>query len=208
MMNKRILFIGDSITECGRHEDQENLGNGYVRILHDYFVTNFPKIKFDMMNQGVGGNRIIDLEERWERDVISLAPNIISISIGINDVWRQLDSPGIDQIYPEDFERIYTGLLEQVISKLNAIIVLMEPTIIEEEVHSIGNEKLKAYVEIVQKLADKYQAILVPTHQCFIQYLKSNGSYGLTMDGVHMNSAGNMLMATKWLEATKDKLNL
>ena len=80
----------------------------------------------------------------------------------------------------------------------------MEPTVIQEDPESIGNQKLKDYVDIVRKLAKEYNGILVPTHESFLNYLNQKPTYPLTTDGVHMNSAGNMLMATTWLKACKE----
>lgn len=207
MSKSRIVFVGDSITECGAGEDEENLGTGYVRILHDYLQTTYPN-SFEVLNKGVSGNRVTDLVERGERDIIEMNPDILSISIGVNDVWRQLDNPNLEQVFPEDFERIYDELLTSVHANANATLVLMEPTIIEEDIQSIGNQKLKAYVEIIQRLSVKYQAMLVRTHRDFITYLTTNSEYPLTIDGVHMNSAGNMLMTTGWLKTVEPYLKM
>lgn len=200
---KRLVFIGDSITEAGRFEDKEGIGSGYVKTIYDYLVitdpTHYPKV----INRGISGNRISDLQIRWDEDVIKLNPDYVSISIGVNDVWRQLDNPGLEQVSPERFESIYRELLTEIKEKTNAVIFLMEPTVIEENVNAPGNIKLKEYVYIVQHLADKYDAILVPTHQAFLQYLRSNPIHRLTTDGVHMNARGDMLMAKTWIEAVK-----
>lgn len=205
-----MVFIGDSITEAGKFQDKQLLGTGYVRLIHDYLVTSFPANHFVITNKGISGNRIDDLAARWQEDVIDINPDIVSISIGINDVWRQLKYKYLAtrQIYPDEFLRIYDDLLQQVRSNTNAKIVLMQPTVIVEDIASTGNEKLKPYVQIVNDLAEKYNARLVPTHQGFIRYLKTANNYDLTVDGVHMNSTGNMLMFTIWLEATTDMLFL
>jgi acyl-CoA thioesterase I len=199
----RILFIGDSITESGRWKDPEQIGYGYVRLIRDYLITSYPNRFFDVINCGVSGNRIPDLLARWEQDVIDLQPDIVSISIGINDVWRQLDHPEKEQVYPEQFEQIYTELALQTKEKTKARLVFMEPTIIGEDIHSEGNKKLLPYVEIVQKITQRFQGILVPTHRVFLEYLRSRSPYRLTTDGVHMNSIGNMLMARTWIRAVK-----
>jgi acyl-CoA thioesterase-1 len=199
----RIVFIGDSITESGRRKDPEQIGYGYVRLIRDYLITAYPNRFFDVINRGVSGNRIPDLLARWERDVIDLQPDVVSISIGINDVWRQLDHPEKEQVYPDQFEQVYTQLAVQTKEKTKAQLIFMEPTIIGEYIHSQGNIKLKPYVEIVQKMAQRFQGILVPTHQAFLAYLQACSPYRLTTDGVHMNSIGNMLMARTWIGAVK-----
>ncbi|WP_409275071.1 SGNH/GDSL hydrolase family protein [Neobacillus sp. SCS-31] len=199
-MKQRIVFIGDSITFSGKTET-DSIGTGYVRLLHDCLKVTYPERDMEIFNKGISGNRVSDLAERWERDVLTLQPDFVSISIGINDVWRQLDSPEIEQIYPEQYEVIYDSILADLKRKTNAAIVLMEPTVIVEDSESEGNRKLVPYVEIVHKLADRYGATLVPTHQAFIRYLKNGGVHPITTDGVHMNSMGDMLMAKTWIQA-------
>ncbi|RDU38203.1 hydrolase [Neobacillus piezotolerans] len=205
-MKQRIVFIGDSITFSGKTET-DPIGTGYVRLLHDYLKVTYPERSLDIFNKGISGNRVNNLAARWEQDVLTLLPDLVSISIGINDVWRQLDSPEMEQIYPEQFEEIYETILADLKLKTNAAIVLMEPTVIEEDIESEGNRKLIPYVEIVHKLAARHGATLVPTHQAFIGYLKKGGVHPLTTDGVHMNSMGDMLMAKTWIQAVGGLFN-
>lgn len=199
----RIVFIGDSITEWGRWEDPEGIGTGYVRLIHDYLVSCDPKNFPEVVNRGVGGDRITDLLSRWEEDVIQQNPDYVSVSIGINDVWRQFDHPEMEQVYPEQFAEIYEQLLTRTIKKTGAKLILMEPTIIGEDIRSKSNQKLVSYVEIVGKMAERFQAVLVPTHSKFISFLKANTGKKVTTDGVHMNSLGNMLMAHTWIKAVE-----
>lgn len=201
MKFKRILFIGDSITEWGRFEDEENIGDNYVRMIRDYFAVHTPDQFPEIINRGIGGNRITDLANRWQDDVITHQPDLLSISIGVNDVWRQLDNPDMEQVYPDQYEEIYRTLIEKTQAETNAKIVLMEPTVIEEDVNSEGNQKLKPYVEIVNKVAQEYGLTVVPTYHAFIDYLTSERPLPLTTDGVHMSSTGHALMAKTWIEA-------
>ncbi|MFJ6411337.1 SGNH/GDSL hydrolase family protein [Terribacillus saccharophilus] len=192
-MVQKWIFIGDSITECGRFEDPQDIGVGYVKMIQDELAQ---KKDAEILNKGVGGNRVTDLAARWEQDVLSLKPDLVSISIGINDVWRQLDQPQMEQVYPEEFITVLDKLLAET-KHTGADIFLMEPTIIEENNDSKGNQMLVPYVDIVRELAAKYDATLVPTHTAFLQTKKKD----LTTDGVHMTDAGNKLMADTWLEA-------
>ncbi|MFP3440820.1 GDSL-type esterase/lipase family protein, partial [Pantoea sp. SIMBA_133] len=107
-MKQKWLFVGDSITDSGRNQDSEGLGNGYVRMIRDGMIKKYD---VEIINKGVSGDRITDLEDRWNQDVLALQPDVVSISIGINDVWRQLDHPEMDQVTPEDFKRIYDELV-------------------------------------------------------------------------------------------------
>lgn len=202
--NQRFVFIGDSITQADKFEDSEQIGYGYVRYIKDYFAINQPEALPIFFNKGINGNRIPDLEKRWEEDVLSLRPDLVSISIGINDVWRQLDNHGLEQVAPALFKEIYDLLLTQLKLNTEARIFIMEPTIIEESVDAKGNILLKDYVALTHQLAEKYNATIVPTHQVFIEYLQKPNHQVLTTDGVHMNSAGNMLMAQAWLKTYKN----
>ncbi|MDF2959214.1 MAG: hydrolase [Paenibacillus sp.] len=203
----KILFIGDSITDKGRKKDPMKLGGGYVRMLHDYFTTEYPNLSLKIINEGVSGNRVIDLEKRWKMDVLDHRPQWISISIGINDVWRQLDSPDVEQVYPERFESVYRSLLEQSAELAECRLILMQPTVIKEYTDSTGNNLLKPYVNIVDRLAEEFNAILVPTHQAFIDFIQNDTGKDLTTDGVHMNTLGDTLMAITWIKALMKDLN-
>ncbi|MCK0471860.1 SGNH/GDSL hydrolase family protein [Halalkalibacter sp. APA_J-10(15)] len=197
----RILFIGDSITDSGRKEDNEMIGWGYVRLIRDYLHITNPNKSLHVLNKGVSGNRISDLEARWKVDVIDLNPDYLSVSIGVNDVWRQLDHPEMEQVFPDQYKEIYIRILEEVKENTNATIILMEPTIIEEDLLAKGNQLLKAYVQVVHEVAEEFEAIVVPTHQAFVTYLEAQNEQPLTTDGVHMNSLGDMLMMKEWIEA-------
>lgn len=199
----KVILVGDSITEDGRFNDPQRIGEGYVRLIHDYIKENVPDQQIAILNKGISGNRVVDLAERWQADVISQNPDWVSISIGINDVWRQLDSPDIDQITPKQFAAIYRNLLQDLRTQTNANIILMEPTIIEEDVSSEGNRLLKDYVDIVQRLAKAFDATLISTHQTFLNFIEKTPNISLTTDGVHMNDLGRKLMATTWLMNTK-----
>lgn len=145
---------------------------------------------------------------RWQIDVLDLNPAYVSISIGINDVWRQIDHPWKRLVLPDEFKDIYIGLINQVKAQTDARLILMEPTILEEEPDSKGNRKLQLYSEIVRQLAEQFDSVFVPTHQEFTRYLKTPNHQVLTTDGVHMNTAGSMLMAQTWLRAFFNKINM
>ncbi|MGA4721781.1 SGNH/GDSL hydrolase family protein [Fictibacillus nanhaiensis] len=196
----KIIFIGDSITASNKNTDPDRLGDGYVRMIKEVL----PK-EVTVINKGVNGHRVTDLAFRWQRDVIALEPDLLSISIGINDVWRQLDSPQLQQIDVSQFEEVYRDLLSQLSTKTK--LVLMEPTIIKENTESQGNQLLIPYVEVVRKLAKEFKAVLVPTHDIFINHLNKKPDVSLTTDGVHMRRKGNELMAKTWLEATESLIS-
>ncbi|MQR95919.1 hydrolase [Fictibacillus phosphorivorans] len=195
-MAMKIIFIGDSITASNKNTDPDRLGDGYVRMIKEVLSKEVTVI-----NKGVNGHRVTDLAFRWQRDVIDLEPDLLSVSIGINDVWRQLDSPQLEQVDVSRFEEVYRGLLSKLSPKTK--LVLMEPTIIKENTKSQGNQLLIPYVEAVRNLAKEFDAVLVPTHEVFINHLNKKPDVSLTTDGVHMRRKGNELMAKTWLEAAE-----
>jgi lysophospholipase L1-like esterase len=198
---EKIVFIGDSITEDSRFQDEAGLGAGYVRHVHDYLALSQPDLHLQIVNKGISGNRVVDLKDRWEKDVMEEGPDWLSISIGVNDVWRQLDQPHIEQIQPAAFMDIYRELLMKMKDRTDAELIILEPTVIEEDGDSDGNKLLKEYVAITRMLSKEFNAIHVPMHDRFIDYIRKNPHTKLTTDGVHMNPLGRMLMTLVWLES-------
>jgi lysophospholipase L1-like esterase len=198
---EKILFIGDSITEDKRFEDEDGLGAGYVRHIHDFFALRHPELDLQLVNKGISGNRVLDLKERWETDVNDEKPDWLSVSIGVNDVWRQLDQPQMEQIYPAEFMDVYRELLQSVKERTGAKLIILEPTVIEEDEHSEGNLLLKEYIAITGMLSKDFDAIQVPMHNRFIDYIRKHPNNKLTTDGVHMNPLGRMLMTMIWLQS-------
>lgn len=196
-MSIRVVFIGDSITESGRFFDEEGLGTGYVRLIRDLCAARHPHLDFEWLNRGVSGDTICHLESRWKRDAIETRPDWLSISIGINDVWNQLDGRE-PRITAETYEDTYRKLLDRV---AGVKLILMEPSLLGEDPASQGNRMLRPYVDCVQRLAREYGAILVPIHAACLNYLQHRRSPALTVDGVHLAGPGNALFAAEWLRA-------
>lgn len=197
---QKMILIGDSITEDNRFADPDGLGRGYVRLIHDYLLARRPDLDLTIQNKGVSGNRVVDLYERWRRDVLDEQPDWVSISIGVNDAWRQLSSPDERQVYPDEFEEIYRKILRMTREEINAGLIIMGPTIIVEDSQSEGNRILQDYVRLTKQLSEEFAAIHIPMNDIFNRYIYENPAYSLTVDGVHMNPLGRMLMATSWLE--------
>ena len=196
-MNTRVVFIGDSITDSGRFFDGEGLGTGYVRLIRDLCAARRPDLDFEWINRGVSGDAMWHLKSRWEKDAIQTRPDWLSISIGINDVWNQLDDRE-PKVSLEMYEDIYRELLDRA---ARAKLILMEPSLLGEDPASEGNQMLAPYVDCVRRLAGEYAAILVPIHAACLNYLKHRRSPALTVDGVHLAGPGNALFAAEWLRA-------
>ena len=201
--SSRLLFIGDSITDCGRRSDAEHVGDGYVRVLRDYLAAKDPASAPAVINRGISGNKIPDLEKRWQRDVLDERPDLLSIYIGINDVWHGLVPDragcGID-----DYTRGYRSILKQTRENLPGCqILLCEPSVIWSPAPAEGNERLQPYVRAVHELAREFGAsCVVPLHRAFNEARDARSDIPWTRDGVHPTSYGHMLIARTWLSAT------
>src|SRR5690625_1477219 len=98
--NDKLIFIGDSVTDCERAKPEgeglfQALGNGYVSIVDSFLQSTYPELEIRVVNKGISGNTVRDLKARWQDDIMTQKPDCVSIMIGINDVWRQFDSPNI-----------------------------------------------------------------------------------------------------------------
>ncbi len=200
--DSRLLFIGDSITDCGRRECKEGIGSGYPRLVRDYLRAKNPDTAPTVLNTGISGNRVTHLQERWQADVIDLRPDVLSIKIGINDVWHHLG--GKNEGVPIDrYITVYRQILSQLRNSLpKCELVLCEPSVISPPAPADGNEALKPYVRAVNDLAEEFRAsAVVPLHGLFLDAERQRPDIAWTTDGVHPTSSGHMLIARAWLNA-------
>jgi acyl-CoA thioesterase-1 len=201
----RLLFVGDSITDAGRRDDPDGVGFGYVRSIRDYLRAREPTVAPHVLNAGVSGDTIVDLASRWSRDVIAQRPDILSVMVGINDVWHRLENAGCGGVPIGPYRQVYAHLLETTADLLPACrIILCEPTVISPPAHPKGNEELSHYVEVVHELAKHARTeAVVPLHSAFAAAEKFRPDLDWTTDGVHPTSSGHMLIARTWLETTR-----
>jgi lysophospholipase L1-like esterase len=199
-----ILFTGDSITDCGRVRPVgfgNGLGEGYVAFANSLLASFYPERSIRILNTGISGNRVIDLEARWQTDVLDLTPDWLSVMIGINDVWRQFDSPqDPNQVSIERYETTYRKLLEQTRRSLKGL-VMMTPYFIEPNPSDPMRNLMDAYSMVVKKLAQEFDAVFVDVQAAFDQYLAHRPNQSLCGDRVHPNKTGHMIIAKAFLTA-------
>ena len=203
--NQTLLFIGDSITDCGRDrpvgQRWNSLGEGYVSFVDSMLGATMPETPVRVLNTGISGNRVTDLEARWQSDVLDLEPNWLSLMIGINDVWRQFDAePGAEQVEPEQYELVYRSVLAKTRPQLDGL-VLMTPYFLETNREDPMRVKMDAYGAITKKLAADFDAISVDTQAAFDHYLAHQPTQSLCADRVHPNGVGHMILARAFLSA-------
>lgn len=198
----RFLLIGDSITDAGRREEPEGIGLGYVRLLRDMLWSRHPGLDVEIINRGVSGDTVRLMSWRWKKDVIAEKPTVLSVSIGVNDVWRQLQDPRNDEeVMLDEYEVTYRRLLGEAVDALGCRLLLCEATIIGETRDDPHNPIIDQYNEVVARLAREFDARLVPMNQAFWRVIQADPARQWTSDGVHPLSNGHMVMALTMYEA-------
>jgi acyl-CoA thioesterase-1 len=198
---QRFVLIGDSITDAGRFDDTESVGFGYVRMFRDLCWSRYPELRFEIVNRGISGDTIRHLEQRWTRDVIGEKPDVLLISIGVNDVWRQLQEPfNPDQVLLDEFENTYRRLLVRTRDKVGCKFLLCEATIIGESRDAPHNPIVDEYNGCIACLAGEFDGLLVPMNREFWRVIDAAPDRHWTDDGVHPLSNGHMLMAITLFE--------
>lgn len=202
----RIVFAGDSVTDMGSTNPvgeglHDALGFGYVRVVDNLLSACYPEIKVRVTNSGISGNTSRDLLERYDRDVVALNPNWVSICIGINDVWRQFDSPAIPDghVLPEEYERNVEEMILRVKGKVKGIFIL-SPYIMEPNSSDMMRARMNEYVAICEKLAAKHGCTFVNFQKMYEDYCKIRHSSYVAWDRIHPNQVGAMLMARAFLK--------
>lgn len=202
----RIVFAGDSVTDMGSVQPVgeglfDNTGRGYVRVIENLLAACYPEIRVRVTNSGISGNTSRDLLERFERDVILLNPDWVSICIGINDVWRQFDSPAMPNqcVLPEEYEANVEKMILSVKDKVKGIFILT-PYYMEPNVEDKMRARMGEYVDICKRLADKYACRLVDFQKMYDQYCRIRHSSYIAWDRVHPNQVGATLMAKEFLK--------
>lgn len=206
----RVLFQGDSITDGGRDRGgrylDHTLGHGYAYIIAAKYGGYFPERKLTFFNRGVSGNNLAAMAGRWQGDTIALKPDVLSILIGVNDVWHNIE--GNRPINFPEIEATYDKLLTDTQAALPGIkIVLCEPFLLQGQVNRKRwpewDAAIKQIQQIVGKLGEKHKLPVVRFQKVFDDAGKRAPADYWLFDGVHPFYAGNQLMADEWVRTVK-----
>jgi lysophospholipase L1-like esterase len=199
--HQTIVFFGDSITE--RHKTKtegapadDQLGHGFVNLIHSYFLIHYPAYNLRIINQGISGQRAIDLVNRFDSDVLNYHPDWMFLMIGTNDAWRQMDSPQLPQFKQtdDDYKLHVETLIQRAIDQ-NINVFLCSPFMIDLDKKDKLRQIVDRYVSITEELASRYQLPFVNTQKAFDRLLRRANPYTLSKDRIHPNTAGHLLIA-------------
>lgn len=204
-----VLFQGDSITDAGRTRDrlQPNdaraFGRGYPLLIGSRLLDERAGDDLKIYNRGISGNKVPDLDARWQQDCLDLEPDLLSILIGVNDIWHKLNGRYDGTV--EDYETGFTALLERTRKALPHVrLIICEPFVLR-----CGAVDEKWFPEFDQRrgaaarVAKKAKATWVPFQEMFNEAVKRAKPEHWASDGVHPTMAGHDLMAKTWLEVVK-----
>ena len=205
--NDKILFIGDSISDYERSRPVgEGLfnawGRSYVADVGSLLGCMYPEMHLRIVNMGISGNQCRDLEARWQTDVFDQNPDWVSVLIGINDVWRQFDSPEIKEqhVSPEDFRTCYERLIKSTLPRVKGMI-LMTPYFMEPNRDDPMRRRMDEYGAITKELAEKYHLTLVDLQAGWDKLFQHMHPMNIAWDRVHPNQIGCMYIAKQFLSA-------
>jgi len=200
MKKVKILFQGDSITDAGRDKrNYHQMGNGYPKYASQAILEAHPDTEFEFINLGISGNRTDQLFDRLYPDAISLQPDIISILIGINDIWHRKSN-----ILTTDaqFELNYRTILTLLRERTNAKIVMLAPYVLDAEDKDFLREDHKKIIPIVRALADEFADVYIPLDKAFEEAVKTQPEPRYySGDGVHPNQNGAAFIGKLYAEA-------
>ncbi len=201
----KILFQGDSITDAGRDKrNYHQMGNGYPKYAAEAISENFPGVDFEFINLGIGGNRTDQLFDRLYADAIALQPDVISILIGINDIWHRYMAGRVETT-DEQIACNYRAILEHIRKQTNAKIVMLAPYLLDCEDKDPIREDLKTVLPIIRGLADEYADVYIPLDRIFEEALKTQPEpMYYSGDGVHPNINGAKFIGQRYAEYVKD----
>lgn len=198
----KILFQGDSITDAGRDKrNYHDMGLGYPKYAVEHIIAANPDVDFEFFNFGIGGNRTSQLFDRFYSDALAFDPDIISILIGINDIWHRYGGGKIATTDAQ-FELNYRSILERIRKESNAKIMILSPFLLDKEPYEGMRKDLERMLPIVRELADEFADVYVPLDKHFEEALKTQPEpLYYSADGVHPNDNGRAFIGKVYAEA-------
>ena len=206
---KKILFQGDSITDCGRSRtDLSDMGPGYPNLVKAFLGMDHPG-EYEFVNRGISGNRIVDVYARIKMDFINLKPDYASIYIGVNDAWHEINEQ--NGVATEKFEKIYSMLLEEVLEACPDVkLMLIAPYVLEGR-STVGTEEIPDKLErfrtdvaekvaAVKRLGEKFGLPVIDLQPAFDAACEKAPPVYWTADGVHPTPCGHEIIKRLWLE--------
>ena len=205
-----VMFTGDSITDLWRPDGEDRCG--YPLRIAGEWCFRHPDRPITWLNTGHAGDKVRDLEARWQADVLDARPDVLSILVGINDAGGHTIDPATPVVSAEEFAATYRRLLTP-LADAGTRLILVEPFllavdgVIEAGGMRIGEQERKQWREdlepkigVVRALAREYGAELLEADRMFAELSARRPPEHWAEDGVHPTAAGHSALAEAWLE--------
>ncbi len=197
---QKILFVGDSITDCGRRAAAAPYGDGYMSLVRSLLIARCPQLDLRFVNRGISGDTTRELQSRWERDVLAEQPDWVSLMIGINDVWRAFGSNPHQAVPLPEYEQTLRDLLTSV-RRQGARLIVMTPYMIEPDLRVPMRRQMDLYCSAAERIAHEQDGLLVHSQRAFDDALRDTAPEDWAPDQIHPNNAGHAVLALAWLRA-------
>ncbi len=200
-----LIYLGDSVTDCGRHPDGiYNLGTGYPNIFSALFRVNYPETMINFVNKGVGGNRTTEVIARLKSDVLDMNPDVVTLLIGVNDVWRFFEFPASKRgIAAEQYRENLHKIIQPILAG-GARMLVMTPFFVDTNPNEPMRTKVLEYAAICKEVAESYHIEVVELQPVFENLMKKGiTSYELSGDRVHPKVTGHTAIALELMKHIK-----
>jgi lysophospholipase L1-like esterase len=210
LKDQTILFQGDSITDSGRNKEDPGfntpraLGSGYAMLAGAALLKEYASLNLKIYNKGISGNKVFQLAERWEKESLEIKPDILSILVGVNDMWHKLNGTYSGNI--DTYRKDYTALLSRTKMALPQVkLIICEPFAVPgvKAVDDKWYPEFYEYQKAAGEIAVQFGATFIPFQSIYDEARKKVPGAYWTSDGVHPTLAGAQLMASAWLDVIK-----
>ena len=201
----RILFIGDSITDSGRdYQNEYDLGSGFSHLAGSLVLGKYPRLDLAIFNRGLNGDKLSDLSARWSKDCLALKPDIVTILIGVNDIWHNRTMGQlVDAAYLAEFDQTYRKLLIELKEENPKVqLVILQPFILPVPLDRLEwRQELKQMHRVIETVAEDFQADYIKIDDHLMDLVNEMPTSKLTgSDGIHPTRVGHGVIANLWLE--------
>ncbi|MEV4763036.1 SGNH/GDSL hydrolase family protein [Micromonospora chokoriensis] len=198
---QRVVFIGDSITDCGRRDNAAPYGSGYVSLVRALVDARHPELRLEWVNRGVNGDTVRDLAARWDDDAIAERPDWLAVLIGINDIWRRYTDRPDQAVAIDEYEGTLRDLLRRAVAATGCRLILGDPFLIEPDRNDPQRADTDRYAAVVARLAEEFDAVHVANQAAFDRVLAVSPAKRWADDRVHPHLPGHAVLADAYLDA-------
>ena len=198
---QKIVMIGDSITDAGRREIEPPFGTGYMTLVRSFATALHPELNLNWVNRGIGGDTVRHLADRWVGDVLNEKPDVLTVLIGINDVWRRFGDRPLEAVPADEYQSTLITLLRSVTETRQTALFVGSPYIIEGNRNDPMRAAMDIYGSLAREVAEEVGAEFIDVQAAFDRVLACSESSDWADDRIHPNQPGHAVIAMEFLRA-------